>query len=66
LVAIRCGQQRLLQQVLGVVHRAEDAVAVHLELAPVRLDQQAERLTVSVPRQRQQIRGPLHGWLLLS
>jgi hypothetical protein len=32
---------------------------VHLELAPVRLDEPAERLAVPAPRERQQIPGPL-------
>jgi ABC transporter transmembrane region len=36
------GEQRLLDQVLGVVQRAEQAVAVQLELVPVRLDQRRE------------------------
>src|SRR6185437_6390875 len=41
------GQQGFLQQILGVLDRAEDAVAVHLKLAPVGLDQLAERLPVA-------------------
>ncbi len=42
------GQQRLLHHVLGVLDRAEDAVAVHLQLAPVRVGQLAERLLVAL------------------
>src|SRR5918992_1432751 len=59
-----CRQQRLLQQILGVLYRAEDAIAVQLELVSVRLDEPAERLTIAAPRQRQQIPGRralLHG-----
>ncbi len=48
-------RQRLLQQVLRVLHRAEDAVAVDLELTPERLDEPPERLTVTAPRQREQV-----------
>jgi hypothetical protein len=40
-------QQRLLQQVLGVLHRADDPVAVKLQLAPVGIGQLAERVLVS-------------------
>ena len=43
------GQQRLLDEVLGVLHRAEDPVAVHLQLAPVRLGEGAEGLLVARP-----------------
>ncbi len=44
------GQQRLLDEVLGVLHRAEDPVAVHLQLAPVRVGQGPEGLLVARPR----------------
>jgi hypothetical protein len=40
-------QQRLLQQVLGILDRAEDPVAVELKLAPVGIDELAERLLVA-------------------
>jgi hypothetical protein len=40
-------QQRLLQQVLGVLDRAEDPVAVQLQLAAAGIDQLAERLLVA-------------------
>ena len=40
-------QQRILLRVLGVVHRAENPVAVHLQLAPVRVDQLGKRVAVS-------------------
>ena len=41
------GEQRLLQQVLGVLHRAEHAVAVQLELAPVGVGELAKRVLVA-------------------
>ena len=37
------GEQRLLEQVLGVLRRADDPVDVQLELTPVRVGQRAER-----------------------
>src|SRR5205085_10712683 len=40
-------QQGLLEGILGVLHRAEHAVAVDLELAPVGLGQRAERPLVA-------------------
>src|SRR5262249_32845601 len=49
-------QQRLLHRVLGVLRRAEEPVAVHLQLAPVGLDELTERLAVARPGPRQQIR----------
>jgi hypothetical protein len=48
-------EQRLLQQVLGVVQRAEYPVAVHLNFAPVRIGEFAERVLIAVsgtPEQR--------------
>jgi hypothetical protein len=44
------GQERLLHHVLGVLHRADDAVAVQLQLAPVGLGQRAKRLLVAGTR----------------
>ena len=41
------GQQSFLQRVLGVLDRAEDPVAVQLQLAPVRLGELAERIPVA-------------------
>jgi hypothetical protein len=41
------GQQRLLKNILGVLNRAEDPVAVQLELPPLRVEELAERLLVS-------------------
>jgi hypothetical protein len=41
------GQQRLLEKILGLVYRAEDAVAMELELSALRMDELAERLLVS-------------------
>jgi predicted dithiol-disulfide oxidoreductase (DUF899 family) len=41
------GQQRLLEKVLGVLKRAQNPVAVQLELPTVRVDELAERLLVS-------------------
>jgi hypothetical protein len=32
-----CGQQRLLQGILGVLQRSEHPVTVHLQLSPMRL-----------------------------
>jgi RNA polymerase sigma factor (sigma-70 family) len=49
-------QQGLLQRILGVQGRAEDPVAVHLQLAPVGIDQFAERLPVAGPGPVYQIR----------
>ena len=40
------GHHRLLHDVLGVLHRAEDAVGVHLKLAPVWLRELAKRALV--------------------
>jgi hypothetical protein len=39
-------QERLLEQILGVLHRSEDPVAVQLQLAPVGVDELAERVLV--------------------
>src|SRR5215831_3035817 len=43
-------EHRLLQRVLGILGRAEDPVAVHLQLVPVRPGELAER--IGVPRSR--------------
>ena len=45
--------QRLLDDVLGVLGRAEHPVGVHLERAPVRLDQLAKRALVAGLRERE-------------
>jgi hypothetical protein len=42
-----CGQERLLNGVLSVLGRAEDAVAVQLQLTPVFFDQFGERVRVA-------------------
>ena len=52
-------QQRLLKRVLGVLERAEDPVAVDLQLAPVGLGELAERLLVAGAGAGQSARG--HG-----
>jgi hypothetical protein len=44
------GQERLLHHVLGVLQRADDAVAVQLQLAPERFGQRAERLLIARAR----------------
>ena len=44
------GEQRLLEQVLGVLRRADDPVDVQLELAPVGVGQLAERVLVAGAR----------------
>ena len=44
------GQQRLLQQVLGVLRRADDPVDVQLQLTPVGVGQLAERVLVAGAR----------------
>jgi hypothetical protein len=46
-------KKRLLHHVLGVLERAEDPVAVHLQLAPVRLGELAKRLLVAGARPRE-------------
>jgi hypothetical protein len=40
-------QERLLHQVLGVVQRAQHAIAVHQQLAAIGLAQQLKRLLVA-------------------
>ena len=40
-------QERVLQRVLGVVERAEHAVAVRVQLAAVRLDERSEGALVA-------------------
>ena len=44
------GEQRLLQQVLGVLRRADDPVDVQLQLTPVGVGQLAERVLVAGAR----------------
>ncbi len=44
------GEQRLLEQVLGVLRRADDPVDVQLELTPVGVGQLAERVLVAGAR----------------
>jgi hypothetical protein len=56
-------QQRFLQDVLGVLHRAEDPVAVQLKFAAVGVGQLAERAVVPAPRPLQRRLGH-HGNLL--
>ncbi len=41
------GEERLLDGVLGVLDRAEDAVAVQLQFTPVPLDQLGEGIRVA-------------------
>jgi hypothetical protein len=41
------GQQRLLEKILGILNRAEHAIAMRLELPPVGVDELAERPLVS-------------------
>jgi hypothetical protein len=53
------GQQRLLQQVLGVGQRPGQPVAVRLQFPPVRLDQRPERLLLACLGALQD--GLLHG-----
>ena len=53
-------EQRLLQRVLGVLDRAEDPVAVDVQLRPVGLDQLAERVLVAGLRQRDELRAHAH------
>src|SRR5438552_16418714 len=47
-------QQRLLQHVLSVLHRAEDPIAVELKLAPVGVGELAKRLLVALSCTHQQ------------
>jgi hypothetical protein len=49
------GQERLLDRVLGVQGRAEDAVAVQLQLTPVPLDQLGEGIRVASLRPGDQV-----------
>jgi hypothetical protein len=43
------GEERLLDGVLSILGRAEDAVAVQLQLTPVSLDQLGEGIRVAGP-----------------
>ena len=54
--ALPGGQQRILHGVLGVLHRTEHPVAVHLQFPLVRPDELAERLPVPRPGQVDQVR----------
>jgi hypothetical protein len=49
------GQQRLLEKILGILNRAEHAIAIQLELPPVGVDELAERLLVPA-RARESVR----------
>jgi len=42
-----CGEERLLDNILGVQGRAENAIAVQLQLTPVSLDQLREGIRVA-------------------
>ena len=53
----QAGEQRVLQGVLGVLQGPEHPVAVHLQLAAVRLGQLPERVAVAGPRPRSQVGG---------
>ena len=50
------GHEGLLECVLGVLQGSQDAVAVHLQLAGVALDQVAERVVVAGPSPGDQVR----------
>ena len=58
------GEQRLLEQVLGVLRRADDPVDVQLELAPVGVGQLAERVLVAGARTGEGLLG--HARILAS
>jgi hypothetical protein len=47
--------ERLLHEILRVLHRADDPVAVQLQLATQRLRQRLERDLVARPRAREQL-----------
>src|SRR5207247_897711 len=49
-------QQRVLHGVLGILHRTEHPVAVHLQFPLVRADEPAERVLVARARQVDQVR----------
>ena len=62
-----CGQERLLQDLLGVVEGAQHSVAVRSKLPAVRLGQILERVAVPSPRLRDQFlcvgrSGLSHAW----
>jgi hypothetical protein len=44
------GKQSLLEQVLGVLYRADDPIDVKLQLTPIRVSQLAERVSVAATR----------------
>jgi hypothetical protein len=50
------GHEGLLECVLGVLQRSEDAVAVHLQFVGVHFDQFAERVVVAGPSPSDQVR----------
>jgi hypothetical protein len=56
------GEQRLLEQVLGVVRRADDPVGMQLEFLPVGVGQLAERILLAGPRTGEDLLG--HGRIL--
>ena len=57
LKAAPSGEQRLLEQVLGVLSRADDPVDVQLELTPVGVGELAERVLVAGTRAIQGLLG---------
>jgi hypothetical protein len=54
--ALPCCQQRLLERVLRVGKRAKNAVAMDLQLAPVRIDEPAEGVFVPTEGSLDQVR----------
>jgi len=46
----------ILQRVLSILHRAQEPVAVHLQLTPVGINELAKRLPVAVLRPGEQVR----------
>jgi hypothetical protein len=52
-----CGEQRLLEQILGVLRRADDPVDVQPQLTPVRVSQLAECVLVAGARTDQGLLG---------
>ena len=49
------GQQRFLQRIFGIVKRAEDAVAVQMQLAAIWLDELAEGVLIASAGQLNQV-----------
>src|SRR5205823_1604579 len=58
------GEQRLLDQVLGILRRSDDPVDVELQLTPVGVGQLAERVLVAGARAGQGLLG--HARILAS